>query len=152
MKIKNITIKKGAQVMNNNKNVKYSSYWYEIADDKNKTYKINHKLINVDISLGSLVRLKEYNKSLFALWVILQKNTRTKNKIIQTLSEQYKNFHFYDFLHLHNDIEKFCKVGLQDEKNLNDCKIFSGDNIIQEKQDTVRYCRSVDIYVEKGAN
>ena len=99
-----------------------------------------------------MVRLKEYNKSLFALWVILQKNTRTKNKIIQTLSEQYKNFHFYDFIHLHNDIEKFCKVGLQDEKNLNDCKIFSGDNILKEKHDTVRYCRSVNIYVEKGAN
>jgi hypothetical protein len=34
MKNKNITIKKGAQVMNNNKNVKYSSHWYEIANDK----------------------------------------------------------------------------------------------------------------------
>ena len=30
MKNKNITIKKGAQVMNNNKNVKYSSHYNEI--------------------------------------------------------------------------------------------------------------------------
>ena len=138
MKNKNITIKKGAQVMNNNKNVKYSSHWNEIANDRDnfrnnsETYKKSYKSINIDHTFGSLIKLKEYNKSLIKLCGFLGKD---ENKhIIKTLSKQDKDFYFLDLGDLWFHVRQLTTVGLEDEKNVDDWTVFSGGAIGRKSQ------------------
>ena len=124
--------------MNNNKNVKYSSHWYEIADDKHDfrsksmDYKKSCELINIDHTFGSLIRLKEYNKSLIKLWRVLRKG---KNyEIIKTLSKQDNEFYFDDLIALYSQLDQLTEAGLIDEKNVDDWTVFSGGAIGRKSQ------------------
>ena len=124
--------------MNNNKNVKYSSHWYEIADDKHDfrsksmDYKKSCELINIDHTFGSLIRLKEYNKSLIKLWKVLRKG---KNyEIIKTLSKQDNEFYFDDLIALYSQLDQLTEAGLIDEKNVDDWTVFSGGAIGRKSQ------------------
>ena len=124
--------------MNNNKNVKYSSHWYEIADDKHDfrsksmDYKKSCELINIDHTFGSLIRLKEYNKNLIKLWKVLRKG---KNyEIIKTLSKQDNEFYFDDLIALYSQLDQLTEAGLIDEKNVDDWTVFSGGAIGRKSQ------------------
>ena len=124
--------------MNNNKNVKYSSHWYEIADDKHDfrsksmDYKKSCELINIDHTFGSLIRLKEYNKNLIKLWRVLRKG---KNyEIIKTLSKQDNEFYFDDLIALYSQLDQLTEAGLIDEKNVDDWTVFSGGFIGRKSQ------------------
>ena len=124
--------------MNNNKNVKYSSHWYEIADDKHDfrsksmDYKKSCELINIDHTFGSLIRLKEYNKNLIKLWRVLRKG---KNyEIIKTLSKQDNEFYFDDLIALYSQLDQLTEAGLIDEKNVDDWTVFSGGAIGRKSQ------------------
>ena len=123
--------------MNNNK-VKYSSHWYEIANDKHDfrsksmDYKKSCELINIDHTFGSLIRLKEYNKSLIKLWKVLRKG---KNyEIIKTLSKQDNEFYFDDLIALYSQLDQLTEAGLIDEKNVDDWTVFSGGFIGRKSQ------------------
>ena len=124
--------------MNNNNKVKYSSHWYEIANDKHDfrsksmTYKKSCELINIDHTFGSLIRLKEYNKSLIKLWKVLRKG---KNyEIIKTVSKQDNEFYFDGLIALHSQLDQLTEAGLIDEKNVNDWTVFSGGAIGRKSQ------------------
>ena len=124
--------------MNNNNKVKYSSHWYEIANDKHDfrsksmDYKKSCELINIDHTFGSLIRLKEYNKSLIKLWKVLRKG---KNyEIIKTLSKQDNEFYFDDLVALHSQLDQLTEAGLIDEKNVDDWTVFSGGFIGRKSQ------------------
>ena len=124
--------------MNNNKNVKYSSHWYEIADDKHDfrsksmDYKKSCELINIDHTFGSLIRLKEYNKNLIKLWRVLRKG---KNyEIIKTMSKQDNEFYFDDLIALYSQLDQLTEAGLIDEKNVDDWTVFSGGAIGRKSQ------------------
>ena len=124
--------------MNNNNKVKYSSHWYEIANDKHDfrsksmDYKKSCELINIDHTFGSLIRLKEYNKSLIKLWRVLRKG---KNyEIIKTLSKQDNEFYFDDLIALYSQLDQLTEAGLIDEKNVDDWTVFSGGAIGRKSQ------------------
>ena len=124
--------------MNNNKNVKYSSHWNEIANDRDnfrnnsETYKKSYKSINIDHTFGSLIRLKEYNKNLIKLWRVLRKG---KNyEIIKTLSKQDNEFYFDDLIALYSQLDQLTEAGLIDEKNVDDWTVFSGGAIGRKSQ------------------
>ena len=124
--------------MNNNNKVKYSSHWYEIANDKHDfrskcmDYKKSCELINIDHTFGSLIRLKEYNKSLIKLWKVLRKG---KNyEIIKTLSKQDNEFYFDDLIALYSQLDQLTEAGLIDEKNVDDWTVFSGGAIGRKSQ------------------
>ena len=124
--------------MNNNNKVKYSSHWYEIANDKHDfrsksmDYKKSCELINIDHTFGSLIRLKEYNKSLIKLWKVLRKGRNYE--IIKTLSKQDNEFYFNDLVALHSQLDQLTKAGLIDEKNVDDWTVFSGGAIGRKSQ------------------
>ena len=124
--------------MNNNNKIKYSSHWYEIADDKHDfrsksmDYKKSCELINIDHTFGSLIRLKEYNKNLIKLWRVLRKG---KNyEIIKTLSKQDNEFYFDDLIALYSQLDQLTEAGLIDEKNVDDWTVFSGGAIGRKSQ------------------
>ena len=128
--------------MSKKKTVRYSSHWYEVASNKNDSrnnerYKKSCELINIDHTFGSLIRLKEYNKSLYKLWEFLSKD---ENKhIIKTLSKQDKDFYFDDLPFLYFQISQLTEAGLEDEKNLDDWTVFSGGFIGRKsEQDNVK--------------
>jgi len=118
--------------MSKKKTVRYSSHWYEVASNKNdfrnnERYKKSCELINIDHTFGSLIRLKEYNKSLYKLWEFLKKD---ENKHInRTLSKQDKDFYFDDLVTLHFIIDQLTEVGLQNEKDADDWTVFSSGHI-----------------------
>ena len=129
----------GVNKMSKKKTVRYSSHWYEVASNKNDSrnnerYKKSCELINIDHTFGSLIRLKEYNKSLYKLWEFLNKD---ENKhIIKTLSKQDKDFYFDDLVPLHFILDQLTEEGLIDEKNVDDWTVFSGGKIGRKsKQD-----------------
>jgi hypothetical protein len=123
---------KGVKTMKKNKTARYHSAWYKISSDKNDSrnndrYKKSLELINLDHTFGSLIRLKEYNKSLYKLWEFLKKD---ENKHInRTLSKQDKDFYFDDLVTLHFIIDQLTEVGLQNEKDADDWTVFSGGHI-----------------------
>jgi len=129
--------------MSKKKTVRYSSHWYEIANDKHDfrsksmTYKKSCELINIDHTFGSLIRLKEYNKSLIKLWKFLRKD---ENKhITKTLSKQDKDFYSDDLVALYSQIDQLTEAGLIDEKNVDDWTVFSGGYVGRKsKQDNVK--------------
>lgn len=129
--------------MSKKKTVRYSDNWYEIANDKHdfrsmsKNYKKSCELINIDHTFGSMIKLKEYNKSLYKLWELLRKD---ENKhIIKTLSKQDKDFYFDDLPFLYFQISQLTEAGLEDEKNLDDWTVFSGGFIGRKsEQDNVK--------------
>ena len=132
--------------MSKNKKTRYHSNWYEIASKKNdsrnnETYKKSCELINIDdVTFGGLVRLKEYNKSLYKLWEFL---TQDENKHInRTLSKQDEDFYFDDLIGLYHHIDNLCRVGLQDQKSADDWTVFSGGNIgrkSKQDKDQIKY-------------
>ena len=132
--------------MSKNKKTRYHSNWYQVASNKNdsrnnETYKKSCELINVnDITFGGLVRLKEYNKSLYKLWEFL---TQDENKHInRTLSKQDEDFYFDDLIGLYLHIDNLCRVGLQDQKSADDWTVFSGGNIgrkSKQDKDQIKY-------------
>jgi len=124
------------------KTVRYSDNWYEVASNKNdirnnERYKKSCELINIDHTFGSMIKLKEYNKSLYKLWELLRKD---ENKhIIKTLSKQDKDFYFDDLPFLYFQISQLTEAGLEDEKNLDDWTVFSGGFIGRKsEQDNVK--------------
>ena len=133
---------KGVKTMKKNKTARYHSAWYKISSDKNDSrnndrYKKSLELINLDHTFGSLIRLKEYNKSLYKLYTFL--NLDENKHIIRTLSKDDGDFYSYDLMGLYFHVETLCKVGLQDEKNVDDWTVFSGGNIGRKsKQDNVK--------------
>ena len=120
------------------KTVRYSSHWYHVASNKNdsrnnETYKKSCELINIDnITFGDLVRLKEYNKSLYKLYEFL--NLDENKHIIRTLSKDNGDFYFYDLIGLYFHIDTLCRVGLQEEIDVDDWTVFSGGNIGRKSQ------------------
>jgi hypothetical protein len=132
----------GVNKMSKKKTVRYSSHWYEVASNKhdfrnNERYKKSCELINIDHTFGSLIRLKEYNKSLYKLWEFLSKD---ENKhIIKTLSKQDKDFYFLDLGDLWFHVRQLTTVGLEDEKNVDDWTVFSFGHVGRKsKQDNVK--------------
>ena len=131
--------------MSKNKKTRYHSNWYEIASNKNdsrnnETYKKSCELITIDHNFGSLIRLKEYNKSLIKLWEFL--NLDENKYINKTLSKQDKDFYFDDLIALHFTLDQLTEVGLQNEKSLDDWTVFSGGNIgrkSKQDKDQIKY-------------
>ena len=131
--------------MSKNKKTRYQSNWYVIASNKNdsrnnETYKKSCELITIDYNFGSLIRLKEYNKSLIKLWEFL--NLDENKHINKTLSKQDKDFYFGDLVALHFTLDQLTEVGLQNEKNLDDWTVFSGGNIdrkSKQDKDQIKY-------------
>ena len=131
--------------MSKNKKPRYQSNWYVIASNKNdsrnnETYKKSCELITIDYNFGSLIRLKEYNKSLIKLWEFL--NLDENKHINKTLSKQDKDFYFDDLVALHFTLDQLTEVGLQNEKNLDDWTVFSGGNIdrkSKQDKDQIKY-------------
>jgi len=129
--------------MSKKKTVRYSDNWYAIANDKHdfrsmsKNYKKSCELINIDHTFGSMIKLKEYNKSLYKLWEFLSKD---ENKhIIKTLSKQDMDFYFDDLPFLYFQISQLTEAGLEDEKNLDDWTVFSGGHVGRKsEQDNVK--------------
>jgi len=131
--------------MSKNKKTRYHSNWYEIASNKNdsrnnETYKKSCELITIDHNFGSLIRLKEYNKSLIKLWEFL--NLDENKHINKTLSKQDKDFYFDDLIALHFTLDQLTEVGLQNEKSLDDWTVFSGGKIgrkSKQDKDQIKY-------------
>ena len=131
--------------MSKNKKTRYHSNWYEIASNKNdsrnnETYKKSCELITIDHNFGSLIRLKEYNKSLIKLWEFL--NLDENKHINKTLSKQDKDFYFDDLIALHFTLDQLTEVGLQDQKSADDWTVFSGGNIgrkSKQDKDQIKY-------------
>ena len=144
--------------MSKNKEIIYHSNWHKIASNKddsrnNETYKKSCELINIDnITFGGLVRLKEYNKSLYKLWEFL--NLDENKHIIRTLSKDDGEFYSGDLMGLYFHIDSLCRVGLQDEKNVDDWTVFSGGNIGRKSKQKVHsilpFQKQVNTDNEKG--
>ena len=123
--------------MSKKKTVRYSDNWYEVASNKNdirnnERYKKSCELINIDHTFGSMIKLKEYNKSLYKLCELLRKD---ENKhIIKTLSKQDKDFYFDDLPFLYFQISQLTEAGLEDEKNVDDWTVFSFGHVGRKSQ------------------
>ena len=99
--------------------------------------KKSSKLINIDLTFGSMIRLKEFNKSFLKLWVFLTKDENYH--IIKTLSKQDKDFYSNDLVALYSLIDQLTKAGLIDEKDVDDWTVFSGGNVGRKsEQDNVK--------------
>ena len=116
--------------MTKKKKIRYHNSWYLINKDKNdprnnKDYKKSLELIDMTHTFMSLIKLREYNKSLIKLSAFLQKDKNCE--IIETLSKQDKDFYFNDLATLYFQINKLCEVGLKCEEE--DWTVFSNGQI-----------------------
>ena len=97
-----------------------------------RDYRKSCELITINHTFGSLIRLKEYNKSLYKFWKFFEQD---ENKhIIKILSKQDKDFDFRDLVTLHSQLDQLTKAGLIDKKNVDDWIVFSSGNIGRKSQ------------------